>query len=176
LAVALAAGLVPSPSPAVAAATCACALVVVVGSRVARGRLVRLVAAFQPGLASFASPYRYLTRVAAWQALSWLLRVASLLAFLEAFGLGGAVRDALTVLLVQCLAAIAPSAAVGAGAQQGLLPVALDGAASTGSVLGFGLGMQVVTLVLNATAGAVALTLMVGTPRYRRAAAALATS
>ncbi len=86
--------------------------------------------------------------------------------------------------MVQILAGLVPVAPNGAGAQEGLLVVALAGVASAGSVLAFGVGMQAALLIADVLAGAAALGLhrltgggggwLVRTPEPELSAAAVA--
>ena len=78
-------------------------------------------------MAIFREPRRYLREVLAWQAVGWLLRFASFWLFLDAFHIGGSLDNVLLVMSVQAITGALPFTPGGAGAQQALLVVALDG-------------------------------------------------
>lgn len=93
------------------------------------------------GVAIFRQPLRYLREVFAWQAAAWLLRFASFWLFLDAFGIGGSFDNVLLVMSVQAIASALPFTPGGAGAQQALLVVALDGPTYL-AVLAYSVGQQ----------------------------------
>lgn len=94
------------------------------------------------GVAIFREPRRYFREVFAWQAAGWLLRFASFWLFLEAFHIGGSFDNVLLVMSVQAISGALPFTPGGAGAQQALLVVALDGP-SYAAVLAYSVGQQV---------------------------------
>ena len=93
------------------------------------------------GVAIFAEPSRYLRQVAAWQAAGWLLRFASFWLFLDAFNIGGSFENVLLVMSVQAITGALPFTPGGAGAQQALLVVALEGP-TYAAVLAYSVGQQ----------------------------------
>jgi uncharacterized membrane protein YbhN (UPF0104 family) len=107
--------------------------------------LARRVEAFwahlKQGVAIFREPRRYLREVFAWQAAGWGLRFASFWLFLAAFGIGGSVDNVLLVMSVQAVTGALPFTPGGAGAQQALLVVALDGP-TYAAVLAYSVGQQ----------------------------------
>jgi uncharacterized membrane protein YbhN (UPF0104 family) len=108
--------------------------------------LARRVEAFwahlRQGVAIFREPRRYLREVFAWQAAGWILRFASFWLFLDAFGIGGSFDNVLLVMSVQAVTGALPFTPGGAGAQQALLVVALDGP-TYAAVLAYSVGQQV---------------------------------
>jgi uncharacterized membrane protein YbhN (UPF0104 family) len=112
--------------------------------------LARRVAGFwehlKQGVAIFRQPRRYLREVFAWQALGWILRFASFWLFLDAFNIGGSFDNVLLVMSVQAISGALPFTPGGAGAQQALLVVALDGP-SYAAVLAYSVGQQVAVTV-----------------------------
>ena len=72
----------------------------------------------------------------AWQFASWVARFASYWALLDAFHIGGSVRNALLVLAVQVVASVFPFTPGGAGVQQALLLTIFAHNADVGRVLG----------------------------------------
>jgi uncharacterized membrane protein YbhN (UPF0104 family) len=93
------------------------------------------------GVAIFREPMRYMREVFAWQAAGWLLRFASFWLFLDAFGIGGSFENVLLVMSVQAISSALPFTPGGAGAQQALLVVALDGPTYL-AVLAYSVGQQ----------------------------------
>jgi uncharacterized membrane protein YbhN (UPF0104 family) len=112
--------------------------------------LARRVEAFwahlKQGVAIFRQPPRYLREVVAWQAAGWMLRFASFWLFLDAFGIGGSFDNVLLVMSVQAVTGALPFTPGGAGAQQALLVVALDGP-TYAAVLAYSVGQQVAVTV-----------------------------
>jgi uncharacterized membrane protein YbhN (UPF0104 family) len=108
------------------------------------------------GLAVFVQPMRYVRRVASWQALGWALRVASVYWFLLAFHVPATLGAALLVVAVQLVAAAVSVTPGGAGTQQAILVVALS-ASAVATVLGFGIGMQVATVLSDLGLGAASM-------------------
>jgi uncharacterized membrane protein YbhN (UPF0104 family) len=125
-----------------------------------------LLADARRGLAVFSCPTHYLRRVAGWQLLGWILRVASVYWFLVAFGVPASLGSAALVVAVQLAAGAVPVTPGGAGSQQAMLIVALS-ASTAATVLAFGIGMQAATVVTNIVLGAVSLLLMTGSVRWR---------
>lgn len=134
-------------------------------------RLARHVRAFRQrvaqGFTIVRTPWRYLREVVLWQALSWLLRVLSILWFLEAFGLARRVHDAFLVQVVQSLSTLLPFTPGGAGTQQGFLVYVFRGHTSTTSVLSFSVGMNIALTAINVLVGFAAIALMLKTLRWR---------
>jgi len=86
---------------------------------------------------------------------------------MEAFNIGGSVRNALLVMSVQALATLTPFTPGGAGAQQALLVFVFRDIASKTAVLAYSVGQQIAIAAFNATAGLIALFLMVGHTDFR---------
>jgi uncharacterized membrane protein YbhN (UPF0104 family) len=110
---------------------------------------------------------RYLREVASWQAGAWVFRFLAFYFFLEAFNIGGSVRNALLVMSVQALSTLTPFTPGGAGAQQALLVFVFRDIASKTAVLAYSVGQQIAIAAFNATAGLIALFLMVGHTDFR---------
>jgi uncharacterized membrane protein YbhN (UPF0104 family) len=100
---------------------------------------------------------RYRREMASWQFASWVARFASYWALLEAFHIGGSVRNALLVLGVQVVASVFPFTPGGAGVQQALL---LTIFAASPDVASFSVGQQIATAVLTTACGFAALVLI----------------
>jgi glycosyltransferase 2 family protein len=86
---------------------------------------------------------RYLREMVSWQSAAWLARFGAYWFLLDAFHIGGSVRNVLLVLGVQVLAMIVPFTPGGAGVQQALLLTVFAGAASSAQVAAFSVGQQI---------------------------------
>jgi uncharacterized membrane protein YbhN (UPF0104 family) len=100
---------------------------------------------------------RYRRQMATWQFASWVFRFAAYWALLDAFHIGGSVRNALLVLAVQVVASVFPFTPGGAGVQQALL---LTIFAHSPDVAAFSVGQQIATAVLSGVLGFAALVLI----------------
>jgi uncharacterized membrane protein YbhN (UPF0104 family) len=107
------------------------------------------------------------------QALSWVLRIASLYYFLEAFRVHASIHNALLALVVDSLATLFPATPGGAGTKQGLIVLLFHGEAISRSLLlAFSVGMNIALVVFNLIAGLIALFMMARTISWRRLRAA----
>jgi uncharacterized membrane protein YbhN (UPF0104 family) len=147
---------------AVVAAMAAAAVVV----RFGRGRLRALLVELRRGFVAFRDPVTYLRRVFAWQFGAWLLRLGSVGSFLAAFHVHPSVASVLVVVAVQGASGLVPVTPGGAGTQQTLLVLALGATAGSGPVLGFGIGMQLTTTLVNVMAAVVSLLCLTGGVRW----------
>lgn len=127
------------------------------------------------GFAILRDPPRLLTGVILPQALSWVLRVASLYYFLEAFRVHASIHNALLALVVDSLATLFPATPGGAGTKQGLIVYLFRGEAYSKSLLlAFSVGANIALVVFNLAAGLLALFLLARTVSWRRLRAAQA--
>jgi uncharacterized membrane protein YbhN (UPF0104 family) len=110
---------------------------------------------------------KYVDQVVSWQALSWVLRIASVFFFLRAFGIPATVDTVLAVVVVGGLATTLPFTPGGAGTQQAVLVFALAEWASRSAVLSFSVGMQLTTVVVNVLIGFGSIAIALGTVRWR---------
>src|SRR5256885_2338034 len=101
------------------------------------------------GLAILSDRRRYGREMCRWQFAAWIARLAAYWAFLDAFHIGGSVRNALLVLAVQVVASVFPFTPGGAGVQQALLLQIFAGP----YVAAFSVGQQIATAVLSAVLG-----------------------
>jgi uncharacterized membrane protein YbhN (UPF0104 family) len=106
---------------------------------------------------------RYLRQAASWMAAGWLLRFSSFWYFLEAFNIGGSVRNVLFMMGVQAVATVTPFTPGGAGAQQALLVYAFRDVTSKSAVLAYSVGQQIALAAFNVLCSLVAIFLMVRT-------------
>jgi uncharacterized membrane protein YbhN (UPF0104 family) len=109
------------------------------------------------GFAILRDRRRYRREMASWQFASWIARFAAYWALLDAFHIGGSVRNALLVLGVQVVASVFPFTPGGAGVQQALL---LTIFAHNPDVASFSVGQQIATAVLTGVEGFAALVLI----------------
>jgi uncharacterized membrane protein YbhN (UPF0104 family) len=109
------------------------------------------------GLTILRDRRRYRIEMASWQFASWIARFAAYWALLDAFHIGGSVRNALLVLAVQVVASVFPFTPGGAGVQQALLLTIFAG---NPNVASFSVGQQIATAVLSAALGFGALVLI----------------
>ena len=107
-----------------------------------------------------ATPGRYVRQVATYQLLGWACRIGGAYFFLDAFHVEATLRNALLVQAASSLSTLVPATPGGLGPRQALLIVLLAGAASPGTVLAFGVGMELALTLWNVLIGFTFLTLM----------------
>jgi uncharacterized membrane protein YbhN (UPF0104 family) len=106
------------------------------------------------GFAILRDRERYFREVFAFQFAGWLFRFAAFWCLLEAFGVGGSVRNVLLVLGTNAVAALVPFTPGGAGVQQAILVKVFGG----GSVVAaYSVGQQIAIGALSLGIGFVAL-------------------
>jgi uncharacterized membrane protein YbhN (UPF0104 family) len=120
-------------------------------------RIKAFWARVRQGFAILRDRRRYLREVCAWQAASWLSRFAAYWLMLDAFHIGGSVRNALLVQGVQVVSTIVPLTPGGAGVQQALLITVFAGAASSSEVAAYSVGQQIALAAFALGLGFVAL-------------------
>ena len=125
-----------------------------------RERMRRLATSFAEGFSIVRSPGTFARRVVSWKVVAWVLRFATVVAFLMAFHIPAALWTALVVVAAQTVAGALPLIPGNAGTQQAAIAVALAGTASAATLLGFGVGMQATTTVVDLAVGVAALTLV----------------
>jgi uncharacterized membrane protein YbhN (UPF0104 family) len=132
----------------------------------------RRVAAFKRrvalGFAVFSDRRRYARDVALWQAVDWGLRVATIFLFLRAFGVVATIHNAMLVQVTESLSTVFPFSPSGLGTEQALTVYVLQGAATTGRIVTFSVGMKAAVVALNVALGLTATALLLGTVRWRR--------
>ena len=96
---------------------------------------------------------RYLREVAAWQVVAWLCRFAAFWFMLDAFRVGGSVKNVLLVFGVNEVAGAVPFTPGGAGVQQALLVKVFAASASTTVVAAYSVGQQIAIAVFTALVG-----------------------
>ena len=100
---------------------------------------------------------RYLREVFAVQFAGWLFRFAAFWCFLEAFKIGGSVRNVLLVLGCNAVAALVPFTPGGAGVMQALLVKVFAGTAAAATVAAYSVGQQIAVGAFSLALGFVAL-------------------
>lgn len=106
------------------------------------------------GLVILRDRRRYLREVFAVQFAGWLFRCAAFWCLLDAFGVGGSVRNVLLVLGVNAVAAVVPFTPGGAGVQQALLVKVFGGSSL---VAAYSVGQQIAIGAVSLAVGFVAL-------------------
>jgi uncharacterized protein (TIRG00374 family) len=118
-----------------------------IGSLVASALLSVRVKAFwervKQGLTILRDRKRYLREVFAVQLAGWVFRFAAFWFLLEAFNVGGSVKNVLLVLGVNAVSAAVPFTPQGAGVQQALLVKVFGGTASSSTVAAYSVGQQI---------------------------------
>jgi glycosyltransferase 2 family protein len=121
------------------------------------------------GFAIMRNPSRLFTGVIVPQALSWVLRGASVYYFLRAFNVHASVHNALLAMVVDSLSTLFPATPGGAGTKQGLIVFLFAGeAVSKAALLAFSVGLNIATVVFNVVLGGIALYLMARTLSWKR--------
>jgi uncharacterized membrane protein YbhN (UPF0104 family) len=100
---------------------------------------------------------RYVREVFAVQFAGWLFRFTAFFLLLEAFNVGGSVRNVLLVLGVNAVAALVPFTPGGAGVQQALLVKVFAGTATGATVAAYSVGQQIAIAAFTFCVGFAAL-------------------
>jgi glycosyltransferase 2 family protein len=100
---------------------------------------------------------RYFREVFGVQFVGWLFRFAAFWMLLEAFNVGGSVKNVLLVLGVNAVAAAVPFTPQGAGVAQALLVQVFHGTATGGTVAAYSVGQQIAIGALTFAVGFTAL-------------------
>jgi len=118
-----------------------------VASLVAFALLSRRVVAFwgrvRQGLTILRDRRRWFRQVWCVQFAGWLCRCTAFWLLLEAFGIGGSVRNVLLVLGTNAVASVVPFTPGGAGVQQAFLVKVFAGTATGATVAAFSVGQQI---------------------------------
>jgi hypothetical protein len=177
---ALSAGLVPGlhrPGLATAALIGAGLIFVVLAVRRAARRFPavgRACTDARAGLAVLGSPAYYARRVASWNVLSRVLRLASLAAFLAAFGLAVSITAALVVMIAHSSGRLLPFSPASAATSLGLLvaafPAVTHTTASASQLTAFYLGSTGLLTVVGIALSGLVLVRELGLAGARRVA------
>ena len=106
-------------------------------------RVKRFWERVRQGLTILRDRRRYFREVWLVQLAAWGFRFTAFWFLLEAFGVGGSVKNVLLVLGVNAVSALVPFTPQGAGVQQALLAKVFAGSAAGGTVAAYSVGQQV---------------------------------
>lgn len=121
----------------------ALAILTLVAFALLSARVRAFWARVRQGLTILFDRRRYLREVFLVQLAGWGCRFAAFWLLLEAFGVGGSVRNVLLVLGVNAVAAVVPFTPGGAGVQQALLVKVFAGTAAASTVAAYSVGAQI---------------------------------
>jgi len=133
---------------------------VIVGFALLSARVKAFWARVRQGFTILTDRDRYLREMVSWQSVAWLARFGAYWFLLDAFHIGGSVRNVLLVLGVQVVALLVPFTPGGAGVQQALLLTVFAGAASGSEVAAFSVGQQIALAAAAAGMGFASLVLI----------------
>lgn len=138
-----------------------------VGFAILSSRVKAFWTRVRQGLTILFDRERFLREVFAVQAFAWLFRFTALWFMLEAFNVGGSVRNVLLVLGVNAVAAAVPFTPGGAGVQQALLVKVFAGAAAGSVVAAYSVGQQIAIAIFTLAVGFGALVFIFGFRSFR---------
>jgi uncharacterized membrane protein YbhN (UPF0104 family) len=120
-------------------------------------RVARFWQRVRQGVVILRDRRRYFREVWLVQFCGWLFRFAAFWNLLNAFNIGGSVRNVLLVLGVNAVASVVPFTPGGAGVQQAFLVKVFGGTAAVGVVASYSVGQQIAIAAFSLTLGFVAL-------------------
>jgi uncharacterized membrane protein YbhN (UPF0104 family) len=129
------------------------AIVGLVAFAVLSVRLKAFWARVRQGVTILSDRRRYLRQVASLQAVAWMCRFSAFWFMLDAFRVGGSVKNVLLVFAVNQVAGAVPFTPGGAGVQQALLVKVFAGSAATTVVAAYSVGQQIAIAVFTALLG-----------------------
>ena len=150
------------------AVTLALAFVVLIGLTWGSRKVKNFWARVRQGFTILTEPRAYLRYVALWDAVDWLLRLATVYFFLQAFSLPAGTENVALVQTTMSLATALPFTPGGVGTEQALLLYVFEGEAPASTLLSFSIGMKIVLTVVNVIVGFLAILIMLGTFDWRR--------
>jgi uncharacterized protein (TIRG00374 family) len=121
----------------------ALAIAILVAFAVLSARVKAFWQRVRQGFSILRDRHRYLREVAALQFAGWLARFTCFWFLLDAFGIGGSVRNVMLVFGVNAVASMVPLTPGGAGVQQALLVTVFAGSASAATVAAYSVGQQI---------------------------------
>lgn len=133
------------------------AVLVLVGFALLSRRVKAFWARVKQGVTILFDRDRYIRQVWLVQFGGWLFRCAAFWMLLDAFGVGGSVRNVLLVLGVNAIASLLPFTPGGAGVQQALLLKVFSGTASAATVAAYSVGQQIAIASFSLALGFAAL-------------------
>jgi len=120
-------------------------------------RVARFWQRVRQGLVILRDRRRYFRQVWLVQFGGWLFRFAAFWNLLDAFNIGGSVRNVLLVLGVNAVASVVPFTPGGAGVQQAFLVKVFGGTATATVVASYSVGQQIAIAVFSLSLGFIAL-------------------
>jgi uncharacterized membrane protein YbhN (UPF0104 family) len=132
-------------------------ILVLIGFALLSARVRAFWARVRQGLAILRDRRRYIREVFLVQFGAWLLRFTAFWFLLDAFHVGGSVKNVLLVLGVNAVAAAVPFTPGGAGVQQAFLVKVFAGTASGATVAAYSVGQQIAIGVFSLALGFAAL-------------------
>jgi uncharacterized membrane protein YbhN (UPF0104 family) len=145
------------------------AILALVGFAVLSTRVRAFWERVRQGFSILSDRRRYLREVAAFQLGGWLLRFTSIWFLLDAFSIGGSVRNVLLVFGVNAVSSLIPLVPGGAGVQQALLVKVFADQAPTATVAAYSVGQQVALAAVSAAVGLAALATIFRLRSFRQA-------
>jgi uncharacterized membrane protein YbhN (UPF0104 family) len=142
----------------------ALAIAVLVGFALLSARVRAFWVRVRQGVVILRDRRRYVREVFLVQFGAWLLRFTAFWFLLDAFHVGGSVKNVLLVLGVNAVAALVPFTPGGAGVQQALLVKVFAGTAAGATVAAYSVGQQI---AIGATSFAVGFGAIVFIFRFR---------
>jgi glycosyltransferase 2 family protein len=130
---------------------------VLVGFAVLSARVRAFWARVRQGLTILNDRDRYLRQVFLVQLAGWVFRFTAFWFLLEAFNVGGSVKNVLLVLGVNAVAAAVPFTPGGAGVQQALLVKVFSGTAAGATVTAYSVGQQIAIAAFTFAVGFAAI-------------------
>jgi uncharacterized membrane protein YbhN (UPF0104 family) len=121
------------------------------------------------GLTILRDRERYLREVFAVQFAGWCFRFLAFWMLLEAFRVGGSVKNVLLVLGVNAVSAAVPFTPQGAGVQQALLVKVFSGTATASTVAAYSVGQQIAIGALTFAIGFASLVLIFRVRSFKEA-------
>jgi uncharacterized membrane protein YbhN (UPF0104 family) len=128
-----------------------------IGFAVLSRRVKAFWARVRQGLTIAFDRRRYFREVFLVQFIGWLFRFTAFWFLLEAFNVGGSVKNVLLVLGVNAVAAVVPFTPGGAGVQQAFLVKVFAGTATGATVAAYSVGQQIAIAVFSLSVGFAAL-------------------
>ena len=166
---ALARGAVPIPELGTSTAVAVGIAALTLGAVVLRCRR-RFWSSFGTGFRVFSDPVAYLRDVAVWQALDWILRLATIYWFMVAFRIDGGFEALLLIQGAQSASALLPLTPARIGTKQAVLAYALGSHVPAESLVAFVVGSELLLAGTNAALGIGAMLAELGTLRCRSSA------
>lgn len=142
-------------------------ILVLVAFALLSARVRRFWERVRQGLTVLFDRRRYFREVLAVQFVAWLFRFTAFFLLLEAFNVGGSVRNVLLVLGVNAVAAAVPFTPGGAGVQQALLVKVFAGTAAGATVAAYSVGQQIAIAALTFGIGFGALVWLFGIRSFK---------